>query len=135
MAPALWTGGAPGVCRDSWPRRVWRRCALDTAKDRGVHRALVSAHDQVPAVAALPVDDAWSGDDLLVGRGPANATGASTRARVRQGADVLLCPALSVHPPPRRRHLRDAVRIGTLDVRVAGRRALSVQRAARLGIL
>ena len=64
----------------------------------------------------------------------ADAANLAAGARDREGATVLLRVALCAHPLARRRDLLPAIWFRALDVRVAGPRALSVHRAARLGI-
>ena len=67
LPPAPGAGPEPGVPGDSRAQRLRRPVALDAAEDRAVHRALVPEHDQVPAVAAVPADDARTGADLSLG--------------------------------------------------------------------
>ena len=109
------------VAAGAGPRACVRRCcarststatrALDGAADGAVHRAVVPEHDQVPAVAAVPADDARAGAAAARARstgarraccGPALVIG-----RVPLFYYVLhFCP----HPSARRRRLLRALR-------------------------
>src|SRR6202022_2297227 len=81
LSPATGDRTQSGVSRDSRREYLRRSVALDAPEDGAVHRALVPEHDETAAVAALPADDARSGDDPSLVSGPWDAATPSPCAR------------------------------------------------------
>ena len=96
-----------------------RSIPLEHAEIRGLHRALISEHQQVSAFPAVSSDDARSGAAFPLGGRWRDASIPAARAGPRQSADVLLLAALPAHSSARGRRVFRPLRSRVLDVRVA----------------
>lgn len=105
------------------------------AKIRSFYRAFIFEYYEVPAVADISSDDAWTSPAFLVGGRRRNTAVAAARSNYRQSANVLLPAAYTTHPSDRRRVLLCALRARALDVRIPGTRSVSDHAAAGMGIL
>lgn len=90
-----------GFSRTSQHQYLRRSTSLDHAEIPGLYRTLIPEYDQIPAVAAVPSDDAGPRDAFPVGCRRQNAAIPPAGARHRQGAVVLLLSARAVHPSAR----------------------------------
>ena len=95
---------------------------------------VVSEHDEVPAVAAVPPDDPRSCALHPRRTGWTHAGSSAAAADVWPGAPVLLSGAPDGDSSARGGRLLSAVRRRALDVRVAAPRSVSVHAAAGVGI-
>src|SRR5581483_11669236 len=123
------------VRRAARGERLRRSVAVARAGHIGQDAAVVSERDEVPAVAAVSADDARARAGPARLARPRDAKGVRAGADVRPRAALLLPAAPAAHSPRGGRGVLVAVRLGTLDVRVADAGALSVHDAARLGLL
>src|SRR6185503_10900770 len=95
---------------------------------------VIFEHDEVPAVAAVPPDDARSCALRPRRTGWTDAGGSAAAVDVRPGAPVLLPRAPDGDSSACRGRLLSALRRRALDVRVAAPRPVSVHAAAGVGI-
>jgi Heparan-alpha-glucosaminide N-acetyltransferase, catalytic len=100
-------------------QRLLRSAAVGGTEIDGFHWTLISEHDKVSAIAAVPVDDAWARPALLGGGGRRDTATAAASSKHREGADVLLRSASSRDSSARNRGLLCAIRASALDVRIA----------------
>src|ERR1019366_1256332 len=131
---AAGAGAEYGICHLARDQRLWRSTALVSAEILGIYGALIYEHDEVSAVVAVPVDDAWSGDAFPVGDRHRNPALAAARAHHRQSADVLLPAARAAYPSDCHCSVLRALRAGALDVRVSDHGPVPRHTTAGLGI-
>src|SRR5579863_10510175 len=112
-----------------------RSGSLDHAEIRCLYCSLISEYYEISAIAAVPSDDAWPRNAFPVGSRRHDAAMDATRARLRQGADVLLSAAHPAHPSARDHRMLFALWTSPLDVRVTDSRAVPRYSTAGMGIL